>query len=102
MNRDLSHDVHLFYTVRHPDEALFVDEILAVATRNPRLKIYIRYSATQGSLTVEEIARHAPGNLLAHHIYMCGPLPMIQTFERKFQEMGVPANHIHYEEFNFR
>jgi predicted ferric reductase len=102
MNRDLSHDVQLFYTVRHPDEGLFVDEILAVAAKNPRLKTYIRYSATQGSLTVEEIARHAAGNLLAHHIYMCGPLPMIQSFEKKFLEMGVPSNHIHYEEFNFR
>jgi len=102
MNRDLSHDVQLFYTVRHPDEALFVDEIVAVAAKNPRLKTYIRYSATQGSLTVEEIARHAAGNLLAHHIYMCGPLPMIQAFEKKFLEMGVPGDHIHYEEFNFR
>jgi predicted ferric reductase len=102
MKGDLSHDVHLFYTVRHLDEALFVDEIVAIAARNPRLKTYIRYSATQGSLTVEEIARHAAGNLLAHHIYICGPLPMIQAFEKKFLEMGVPGNHIHYEEFNFR
>ena len=99
---NLTHDVHLFYTVRHPDEALFVDEILAVAAKNQRLKVYIRYSATQGSLTVEEIARHVAGNLLAYHIYMCGPLPMIQAFEKRFQEMGVPSNHIHYEEFNFR
>ncbi len=102
MKGDLSHDVHLFYTVRHPDEALFVDEILAIAAKNPRLKLYIRYSATQGSLTVEEIARHAAGNLPAHHVYMCGPLPMIQAFEKKFLDIGVPGNHIHYEEFNFR
>ena len=102
MQGNLAHDVHLFYTVRHPDEALFVDEILTIATKNPRLKTYIRYSATQGSLTVEEIARHAAGSLLAHDIYMCGPLPMIQAFEKKFMEMGIPSDHIHYEEFNFR
>jgi predicted ferric reductase len=102
MDGNLSHDIHLFYTVRHFDEALFVDEILAIAAKNPRLKVYIRYSATQGSLTVEEIARHTAGSLLAHHVYMCGPLPMIQSFEKKFLEMGIPGRHIHYEEFNFR
>ena len=31
-----------------------------------------------------------------------GPLPMVQAFEKKFLALGVPANYIHYEEFNFR
>jgi len=33
---------------------------------------------------------------------MCGPLPMVQAFEKKFMEAGVPAENIHFEEFNFR
>jgi ferredoxin-NADP reductase len=33
---------------------------------------------------------------------MCGPLPMVQAFEKKFLEAKVPAANIHYEEFNFR
>jgi predicted ferric reductase len=33
---------------------------------------------------------------------MCGPYPMVQVFERKFREQGVPARQIHFEEFNFR
>ena len=35
-------------------------------------------------------------------IYLCGPLPMVQAFTRKFQELGVPDKQIHFEEFNFR
>jgi predicted ferric reductase len=102
MDGSLAHDVDFYYTVRHPEEALFVDEIRAAAERNPRLKPHIRYSATEGSLRVEDIVRNTVGDIRNYHIYLCGPLPMIQAFERKFSDLGVPAENIHYEEFNFR
>ena len=102
MNGSLAHDVDLYYTVRHPEEALFVEEIRAAAQRNPRLKPYIRFSATEGSLTMDHILQNTAGDIKDYHVYMCGPLPMIQAFERKFLELGLPANQIHYEEFNFR
>ena len=102
MDSNLGHDVDFYYTVRHPEEALFVDEIRAAAERNPRLEPHIRYSATEGSLRVEDIVRNTVGDIRNYHIYLCGPLPMIQAFERKFSDLGVPAENIHYEEFNFR
>jgi predicted ferric reductase len=102
MKGDLKHDVDFYYTVRHRDEALFYNEIVATAQRNPRLKLHIRFSASGGSLTVEEIVRNAGNNVDGYHVYLCGPLPMIQAFERKFIALGLPATHIHFEEFNFR
>jgi predicted ferric reductase len=102
MNGSLAHDVDFYYTVRHPEEALFSDEIEAAAKKNPRLTARIRCSATEGSLTVEEIVKNTTGDLKEYDIYLCGPLPMIQAFEKKFIALGVPENNIHYEEFNFR
>ena len=102
MDGTLTHNVDFYYTVRHPEEALFVDEIKAGAQKNPCLRPFIRYSATDGSLTVEEIAKNVNGNLSEHDIYLCGPLPMIQAFEKKLIALGVPDSNIHYEEFNFR
>jgi len=102
MDGSLAHDVDFYYTVRHPEEALFVDEIQAAAGKNPRLKAHIRYSATEGSLTVEDIIKNTNGNLGDYHVYLCGPLPMIQAFEQKFSSLGMPRDNIHYEEFNFR
>jgi predicted ferric reductase len=102
MNGDLNHDVDFYYTVRHREEAVFVDEIEETAKKNPRLKARIRFSSTDGSLTVEDIVKNAGGNISGHHVYMCGPLPMVQAFEKKFLEAGVIAGNIHYEEFNFR
>lgn len=102
MNGSLAHDVDFYYTVRHPEEALFVEEIKTAAEKNPRLKSYVRSSATEGSLTVDHILKNANGTIRDYHLYMCGPLPMIQAFEKKFLELGLPQDQIHYEEFNFR
>jgi predicted ferric reductase len=99
---DLRHNVDLYYTVRHPEEAIFVNELEAGAAKNPGLKVHIRYSSKDGSLTVEDIVKNAGGDVSGHEVYLCGPLPMIQAFEKKFLELGLPKNNIHYEEFNFR
>lgn len=102
MDGSLAHEVDFYYTVRNPEEALFVEEIQAAAQRNPGLKPHIRFSSTAGSLTVEEIVRNLQGGLSDVHVYLCGPLSMIQAFERKFLALGLPKRNIHYEEFNFR
>ncbi len=102
MDGSLNHDVDFYYTVRHAEEALFTDEIEAAARKNPRLKPYIRFSSRDGSLTVEDIVKNAGGNINDRHIYLCGPLPMVQAFEKKFLALGAPAGNLHYEEFNFR
>ena len=102
MNGNLNHDVDFYYTVRHREEAVFVEEIEETAKKNPRLKAHIRFSSTDGSLTIEDVVKNAGGNIREYHIYMCGPLPMVQAFEKKFLDAEVPAGNIHYEEFNFR
>jgi predicted ferric reductase len=102
MDGNLDRDVDFYYTVRHREEALFLDEIEAAVKKNPRLRAHVRFSATDGSLTVEEMVENAGGAVSRHDIYMCGPLPMVQAFTRKFKELGVPGERIHFEEFNFR
>ena len=102
MDGDLKQDVEFYYTVRHRDEALFLNEIEAAAKKNPRLKTHVRFSVVDGSLGIEEIVRNASGAMSEYHVYLCGPYPMLQAFEKKFLESGVPARNIHFEEFNFR
>jgi predicted ferric reductase len=102
MDGSLAHDVDLYYTVRHPEEAIFVEELEAADKQNTSLKVHVRYSAKDGSLSIDDIVKNAGGDVRGHHIYLCGPLPMIQAFEKKFLELGVPQGNLHYEEFNFR
>ena len=69
MDGNLGRDVDFYYTVRHRDEILFLDEIEEAAKKNPRLKVHDRFSATEGSLTVEDIIENAGGDVRNHDIY---------------------------------
>ena len=102
MDGTLDRDVHFYYCVRHPEEVLFADELESAARKNPRLKLHVRCSSKDGSLTIEHILADAGGDVKGHHVYLCGPLPMTQAFESKFIALGMPKDHVHYEEFNFR
>jgi predicted ferric reductase len=102
MDGDLQQNVDLYYTVRHPEESIFEEELKAGAAKNPRLKVHIRYSAKDGSLTIEDIVKNAGGNVSGYDVYLCGPFPMMQAFEKKVIDQGLPKRNIHYEEFNFR
>lgn len=97
----LRHRVDFFYTVRHPADAVFLEEIEDVARRHPNLRAHIVYSSRGGSLTAEKIAA-ASGGLSGADVYMCGPSKMTATLARRFRRIGVPSASIHYEEFNFR
>lgn len=102
LKTELTHHVDFYYTVRHEEEAVFAEEIRTIVAAHPNLKTNIRFSSVHGSLTVDEIVKNAGGDIRSHEVYMCGPLPMVQAFEKKFVEVGVPAGNIHFEEFNFR
>lgn len=98
---NIEREVDFYYTIRAREEALFLDEIANAPKRNPGFRAYLRFSIEQGSLTVEEIAQNA-GDIRERDIYLCGPWGMTQAFVEKFKTLGVPAENIHYEEFNFR
>ena len=98
----LGRDVDFHYIARHRDEAVFVEEIQAAARQHPRLKVHLRFTATDGPFSFDQIRANIGNDLSNHHVYMCCPLPMKIDFEKQFREGGVLTENIHYEEFNFR
>lgn len=102
MEGRIDHEIDFYYTVRHLEEGLFLDELEEAAQRQPGLKVHLRFSALEGSLTVDEILKNAGNDLSDYDIFLCGPLPMVQAFTARFVELSVPQPQIFYEEFNFR
>ena len=105
--RDLSGDattpdVDFFYSVRGAEDALFQEEFEQFSTTRADFRLHMRYSVRDGNLTLDEIVEAAAGDLKSKHIYMCGPIGMMEGFAAGFKELGVSADQIHYEEFNFR
>lgn len=99
-----SHDHHidLYYTVRHPGDALFDHDIAEHAARHPNLNYHLIISSTDGTLTAEDVAADTTAPLTTISVYMCGPVALINAFEQGFLNLGVAASNIHYEEFAFR
>lgn len=97
----LANDIYFFYTVRAPADALFWDEFAQAAAQHPRFHATLNVSSTDGSLSSDKIAAQC-GDIRNKHVYLCGPLAMTMSFATKFKALGLPASHIHFEEFNFR
>jgi predicted ferric reductase len=95
-------EIDFFYTVRADADALFADEFTAAAAGRKNFRSTIVVSSRDGSLTMDKMAGSINGNVADRHVYMCGPVPMIEAFKKQFLEKGVPQEHIHFEEFNFR
>jgi predicted ferric reductase len=99
---DLDRTIDFFYTVRTPEDALFWDEIQAVARRHDRLRVHLNTSGQDGSLTVRRVASTIDGRLRDRDVYLCGPVSMIRAFRRDLRRAGVPPASLHFEEFSFR
>ncbi|WP_188188693.1 ferredoxin reductase family protein [Nonomuraea sp. SYSU D8015] len=93
--------ITLFYTVRHADEVLYWEEIRAHADTHPGLRVHLNVSSTSGTLTTAQVLE-ACGRGFLTDVYMCGPLPMLESFERGFRAAGLPSSAIHFELFSFR
>ena len=94
--------VDFFYTVRHPEDAVFADEIISLSAHEPNLRFHINVSSLAGSLTPERVVETVGEPLDGVSVYLCGPVGMIEVFEVGLARSGVDPRNIHYEEFSFR
>ncbi|MGM0867593.1 MAG: ferredoxin reductase family protein [Bacillota bacterium] len=102
MPHELNYRIDFYYNVKTHGDELFLSEILEAEQRHDLFFVHINYSKDNGRLTIEDIVKTISGRIVDKHIYMCGPTPMLTTFNQEFQRYGIPASSIHYEEFSFR
>ena len=104
--RSLDHtfdrEVDFFYAVPDEHDASFVEEIQEAAAQQPSLRVHLVLSEREGRLAPENVAKVAQTPLDEVWIYMCGPAPMMRSFERRFQQLGVPRSRIFWEHFELR
>lgn len=93
-------EVDLFYS--SDGRAPFSDELEAAAAAHPGLTLHLIDTSTQGRLTTAQILDAAGGPPRELSVFMCGPAPMLRTFQTELRGAGVPARHIHREYFDWR
>lgn len=102
LNGRLDHTIHFFYTARHAPDALFWEEFDQAGSRLPTFNAHLHLSSQNGRLTAQTIQQTLGHDLNDYHVYLCGPVKLIEAALQQFQDLGIPRSQIHFEEFNFR
>ena len=95
----------LFYAAAEPSRLTLREELTALgADINLTLVvIYERppagWAGERGLLTADMIRRHCPVDPALAEYLVCGPIPMIDAFDRVRAELGVPRARVHTERF---
>lgn len=102
-------DVHFFYGVRNKKEHAFAEHLREITKDRPEFQLHICYSNPEPDevegedydhaerVSVDLFKRVLPSS--AHHYYLCGPPPMMNSIVEDLKEWGVPEPHIHFEAF---
>lgn len=100
LDGQLPHEVDFFYS--GDGEAPFGDEIREIAGRHPSLRAHIVDTSVEGRLDVTRVLAATAGEPHDLTVFMCGPNPMVRTFQHDLVRAGVPARRIHREHFDWR
>jgi len=98
------YNVDLIYCVSNRIEAVKIEEFNTFAEKhinqNGSLKINVFETRTMGRLSVEAIEKIC-GSIINKDIFICAPVPMIQSLKIQLKEKNIPNKLIHSEEFGF-
>jgi len=92
--------VRLLYLYRREDDATYLSELRAIAASDPQLTL--QAIATGDDLPDLDHLLPAAGALSGVECYLCGPPGLVAALQRVLGVRGVAAQHIHFENFEFR
>jgi ferredoxin-NADP reductase len=90
----------LYYCVETATEAVFLDELRAIAARHAGFRVCLLSRDEVGFITAARIATEV-ADLASRDVFVCGPPAMITSLRAQLIDDGVPAEQIHAEEFSF-
>ncbi|MEZ5100736.1 MAG: hypothetical protein R3C15_13240 [Thermoleophilia bacterium] len=96
----LDEEVDLFYT--NAGEAPFAAEVREIAAAHHGLRAHVVDTERRGRLTAEEVLATVDAAPERLSVFLCGPEPMVRTFQAAFRRAGVPRTAIHREYFDWR
>ena len=93
---------HLYYCVRHRDQAVGIDEFEAAANRVDQFSVSVVASKAGKRLDAEQIANALGKEIDKAHVYFCGPAPMREALRSGLIKRGLKMGNFHNEEFEMR
>ncbi|WP_067690973.1 ferredoxin reductase family protein [Nocardia jejuensis] len=97
----------LFYASRSQDDATFADELEALRQRLDVRVVYVLehppagWEGESGYLDEAVLTRNLPSRFEYMQYFICGPGPMVTAVDDALAAVGVPAEKVHTERFDF-
>ncbi|GKQ96261.1 hybrid-cluster NAD(P)-dependent oxidoreductase [Aeromonas hydrophila] len=97
-------DIRFIHSARSPEDVIFTDDLAALAAAHAGVRhaLILEEAPTAypwvGRLTPDMLKELAP-DLLARHVYLCGPAPYMTAVCTMLAELGLPAAQLHQESF---
>jgi ferredoxin-NADP reductase len=102
------HQLYLFYSNRRPEDAAFLDELAALAQKNPNFHLIAtmvemekskqNWTGERGFLDAAMLQRHLP-SLMGPIFYIAGPPGMVAAMREMLAKAGVDEDDIRTEDF---
>lgn len=93
-------EIDFFYSAA--GDMAFADELRAASERHARLRVHLVDTTVRGRLTPEQVLETVGIPPAELSVFMCGPAPMLRTFQDGLRRAGVPGRRIHREYFDWR
>ncbi|HHQ4455275.1 TPA: FAD-binding oxidoreductase [Aeromonas hydrophila] len=97
-------DIRFIHSARSPEDVIFADDLAALAAAHAGVRHALILEEAPadhpwvGRLTPDMLRELAP-DLLARHVYLCGPAPYMTAVCTMLAELGLPAAQLHQESF---
>ncbi|WP_323980650.1 FAD-binding oxidoreductase [Aeromonas media] len=97
-------DIRFIHSARSPEDVIFASDLAALAEAHAGVRYALVLEQAPaaypwvGRLTPDMLRELAP-DLLARHVYLCGPAPYMAAVCTMLAELGLPAAQLHQESF---
>ncbi|MNG78703.1 NADH oxidoreductase hcr [compost metagenome] len=97
-------DIRFIHSARSPEDVIFASDLAALAEAHAGVRHALVLEQAPaaypwvGRLTPDMLRELAP-DLLARHVYLCGPAPYMAAVCTMLAELGLPAEQLHQESF---
>ena len=106
MDRSWSGDIFLLYSIGHPKDFIFREEIEYLERRHPNLRVAVTVSRAEGTdwkgargrISKELLLQTVP-DVSKRYVHICGPVPMMETMKQLLIELGAPKDRVKMEAF---
>src|SRR5690606_22268099 len=92
-------DVKLLYSAHGSDDFSMSNELDSTSSKSNNSVVLYHDSSKKGHLSIKDVKSLVP-DFLHREVFICGPIPFMNSLRKQLVSVGVSKSRIHYEKFS--